>query len=138
MAVLQFSQTEYTASESMNVPDACILLVSLLRDFIGTATVGIMVEGSVPFRVTPPVTLNLTMANVGRCIYNITPAREVDSGDNVVQGKRVSNLTAIVMPSLSTVERITFTPGRDQAVYTVFDDDGMQKCYYSPVFLVTG
>ena len=133
LAVLEFSSTEYAATEGRDAPAACIILASLLSDFIGTATVAIMTEGSVQFRDSAPATLNLTTADVGRRIYCITPLLEVDFVDTVVQGNRVSNLTAIAIPMLSTVERITFTPGRDQAVYVVFDDDGMQNCYYLPL-----
>ena len=104
--------------------------MSLLSDFIGTATVGITTEGSVQFRDSAPATLNLTMADVGRRIYCITPVIAVDFVDTVVQGNRMSNLTAFAIPLLSTVERITFTPGRDRAVYVVFDDDGIQICYH--------
>lgn len=129
LAVLEFSPTEYTATEGRDGPAACIILVSLLRDFIGTTIVSIMTEGAVQFRDSAPATLNLTTNDVGRRIYCITPVGEVDFVDNIVQGNRVSNLTAIAMSMLSTVERVTFTPGRDQAVYTVIDDDGMQNCY---------
>ena len=123
LATLQFSVTQYVATEGGEAPSACIELVSLTSQFIGTAIVSIMTEGPVRFREREPAALNLTTADVGEDIYCITPIIEADS---IVQGNLVSFLTALAMPSLPTLERITFTFGRDRANYVVLDDDGME------------
>ena len=121
-AVIQFSQSEYSASEGDEPLSACVNLVSSTGQFLGTVSLEVTVfMGTIDQAVIiERSNVNFNELEVGGRVICVQLAFE---NDNVAQGDRRFSMFARATPIVED-ESVTFTRGGDLAFFILIDDDG--------------
>ena len=117
MAMIEFSQSVYTAVEGGDPISVCISLVSLTGQFTEGPLFGLAIQGS-PSELNVSGLVNLTGVEVNETVFCETLMIE---DDNIVLGPQQFNVSAFI----EGPESITFTPDGDRATIIVADNDGM-------------